>query len=97
MDTKRLRTSALVLLVRPRRGRGDGDGAEAGARLRQQECKTCLCAERIVTDVVSQKQQLSHPTTAAVVLRVFSSTIASSTVATRPWLRAGPTDGVRPV
>ncbi|XP_062232856.1 peroxidase 41-like [Phragmites australis] len=32
--------------------------------------KTCPRAERIVTDVVSQKQ-LSHPTTAAGVLRVF--------------------------
>ncbi|RCV21024.1 hypothetical protein SEVIR_4G105000v4 [Setaria viridis] len=66
MDTHRLHTSALFLLLLVI----DAAMVTEAKLVPNYYRKTCPRAERIVTDVVSQKQ-LSHPTTAAGVLRVF--------------------------
>ncbi|PUZ61531.1 hypothetical protein GQ55_4G283500 [Panicum hallii var. hallii] len=68
MDThRRLRTPALFLLLLLV---VDAAAVAEAKLVPNYYAKTCPRAERIVTDVVSQKQ-LSHPTTAAGVLRVF--------------------------
>ncbi|RLN12815.1 peroxidase 31-like [Panicum miliaceum] len=68
MDThRRLHTPALFLLLLLV---VDAATVAEAKLVPNYYAKTCPRAERIVTDVVSQKQ-LSHPTTAAGVLRVF--------------------------
>ncbi|OEL31476.1 hypothetical protein BAE44_0007503 [Dichanthelium oligosanthes] len=59
-----------VLPPPPRHGRGGAVAVTEAKLVPNYYSKTCPRAEPIVTDMVSQRQ-LSHPTTAAGVLRIF--------------------------